>query len=811
MVIQQLSRLGQIIRPVVAGCPIIRKHPWLTLLLAMVLITPAAAWLLNRVYPLPLPGTSEERFAQTITDYRGQPLRAFADINGVWRYEIHQQQVAPFYLQALLAYEDRWFYQHPGVNPLAMARAAWQNLRCRCVVSGGSTLTMQVARLLDPHSRSLGGKLKQLWRAAQLEWLLSKDEILELYLNLAPMGGPVEGVEAASRLYLNKASADLSLAESALLAVLPQSPSRLRPDRYPERAQQARNKVLKRLLDFGLISEQQYREALLERVLAATPRAPMLAPLLARQLHQQFPHQAVIRTSIDADIQATLERLLRDEIRRYPAGQSAAILVVDNHSHQVRAYLGSADFLNNERFGHVDMVQAIRSPGSTLKPFIYGLALEEGLIHSASLLADVPRHRKQYRPENFARDFSGPTDPQTALRYSLNLPAVQVLEALTPEHFATALANVRTPWQLPKGSQPSLALALGGGGFNLWQLVTLYSSLANEGQVYPLQTLATEPDSRATNNSEQSPRWLFSPATAWVVGHLLRNPRPNRVRTPQVKDALPLAWKTGTSYGFRDAWAIGVTPDYSIGVWLGRPDGTPSPGQFGSLNALPLLFRLQQRLDRQPQWPAAPSEVSEQRICWPLGLAASSTQPELCHQQRDAWIIRGQIPPTLRDTADGLMPNPMTIRVSANGLLISGDCDAAADHTRQLALWPRVLEPWLAPQWRLQQQLPALHPGCHNNDLVVAPLQITGLEPGSWLAEPTGSHQRNNDDNSREIQLVLGSLGGYGSKDWYLNGQYVGTSTGNQSPTLQLTTAGPQELVVIDEQGSSDRLAFYVN
>lgn len=805
----------------------LRQHR-LTIGLCLTILLPVLlAIIADRLFPLPLaarqlaaaeavdiqpvnnrPVGSEQAdrsdFAQVITDRHGQPLRAFADHNGVWRYPVRLEQVAPDYLQALLAYEDRWFYRHPGINPLAMARASWQNLRCACVISGGSTLTMQVARLLSPHSRTLGGKLSQILRALQLEWHLSKAQILTLYLNYAPMGGVIEGVEAASRLYLGKSARELSLAESALLAVLPQTPSRLRPDRYPQRAQAARDKVLKRLFDFNLISQQQWQDALLETVVARDPRPPIRAPLLARQLHQQYPQQAVIRTSVDGDLQDTLESQLQDEIRRFPPQQSAAMLVVDNHSHQVLAYVGSADFFNHPRFGHVDMVQAMRSPGSTLKPVIYGLALEDGLIHSASLLSDIPRNRKDYRPENFARHFSGATDPHTALRHSLNLPSVQVLEALTPERFAAALANVRTPWQLPHNSQPNLALALGGGGFNLWQLVTLYSGIANGGQVYPLQVLANPAE-------HDSPRWLFSAETAWVVSQLLRNPRPDRVRSNMIHESLPLAWKTGTSYGFRDAWAVGYTPRYTMGIWLGRPDGTPSPGQFGALDALPLLFRLQQRLDRNPQWPSMPTAVTEETICWPLGLRRADTAAEHCDQQYPAWIIRQQVPPTLRDETDGLMPNPMSIRVSADGRLVSNDCSVAASSVRKLALWPRALEPWLPQKWRLQNQLPPLHPDCPPPDLPVSPLHITGLEAGTQLAEPAGNHHRHADDHQRDIRLNLGSIGGYGSKDWYLNGIYSGSSEGNLSPAIHLTEDGDQELVIIDQQGNSDRLDFRVN
>ncbi|MBT9531206.1 MAG: transglycosylase domain-containing protein, partial [Pseudomonas sp.] len=338
----------------------------------------------------------------------------------------------------------RWFYQHPGVNPLALGRAAWQNLSGGRVVSGGSTLSMQVARLLDPHSRSLSGKLKQLWRTLQLEWHLSKTDILTLYLNRAPFGGTLQGVAAASWAYLGKPPSQLTHAEAALFAVLPQAPSRLRPDRHPHAAQAARDKVLRRLAQFQVWTPTQLREALEEPVLLAPRREPSLAPLLARRLNTAHS-PALIRTTLDAALQRRLEDLLLGWRARLPERTSAAILVVEHETMAVRAYLGSVDINDPRRFGHVDMISAQRSPGSTLKPFLYGMALDAGLIHSESLLQDVPRRYGDYRPGNFAAGFSGPVAASAALATSLNLPAVQLLEAYGPKRFAGELRSAGVP------------------------------------------------------------------------------------------------------------------------------------------------------------------------------------------------------------------------------------------------------------------------------------------------------------------------------------------------------------------------------
>jgi len=361
-------------------------------------------WLADRIWPLPMPS---DDLARVVLAEDGTPLWRFADADGVWRYPVSPEQVSPLYLQALLTYEDRWFYHHLGVNPMALVRAAWLNARGGRVVSGGSTLSMQVARLLDPHDRTLAGKLRQLWRTLQLEWHLSKRDILQIYLDRAPFGGTLQGVAAASWAYLGKSPLHLTPSEAALLAVLPQAPSRLRPDRHPERAERARNKVLQRLAQYRVWPEQRLREAAEEPLVLAPRQEPALAPLLARRLNTPGS-PPLIRTTVDAGLQRRLEDLLLGWRARLPERTSAAILVVDAQTMAVRAYLGSMNLTDARRFGQVNMVRALRSPGSALKQFLYGLAMEDGLIHSEALLQDVPRLYGDYRPGNFSSGFSGP-------------------------------------------------------------------------------------------------------------------------------------------------------------------------------------------------------------------------------------------------------------------------------------------------------------------------------------------------------------------------------------------------------------------
>ncbi|SKB10202.1 penicillin-binding protein 1C [Pseudomonas extremaustralis] len=764
--------------------------------LASLVLTMTLLWLADRIWPLPLP---KDDLARVVLAEDGTPLWRFADANGVWRYPVQTREVSPYYLDALLTYEDRWFYRHPGVNPLALVRASWQNLTGARVVSGGSTLSMQVARLLDPHSRTFLGKLRQLWRTAQLEWHLSKDEILNLYLNRAPFGGTLQGVAAASWAYLGKSPAQLTYAEAALLAVLPQAPSRLRPDRHPQRAQQARDKVLRRLGEFQVWPQSAVDEALQEPLLLAPRLEPSLAPLLARRLNRP-DSPPLIRTTLDATLQRRLEDLLLGWRARLPEYTSAAILVVEEESMAVRAYLGSVDINDAKRFGHVDMISALRSPGSTLKPFLYGMALDDGLIHSESLLQDVPRRYGDYRPGNFSMGFTGAVPASTALSSSLNLPAVQLLEAYGPKRFAAQMRIGGMPLALPALAEPNLALILGGAGSRLEDLVSGYSAFARGGKS---ATLRLQPDDGLRE------RPLLSPGAAWIVRRILSGQaRPDRDPRAELVQRPVLAWKTGTSYGFRDAWAIGVGPRYLIGVWIGRPDGTPVPGQFGLASAAPLMLQVHDLLTNRdsqrgisaPVLPV-PANVGVAAICWPLGQPMNRSDPN-CRRQRFAWTLDNTTPPTLlaldQPLSVGLMES---VWVNARGLRVDAHCPGA--EPKNIALWPAPLEPWLPRAERREARIPAADPDCPPPALAAAsPLSIVGVREGDQLRLPAGSQQT--------LRLKLSALGGSGRRWWFLNGAPLGDSANQDFINASFEQLGRYQLSVLDEAGQTARLEFSV-
>lgn len=754
----------------------------------------ALLWLADRLWPLPLPG---DDLARVVLAEDGTPLWRFADADGVWRYPVSINQVSPYYIDALLTYEDRWFYSHPGVNPLSMVRATWQNLEGARVVSGGSTLSMQVARLLDPHSRTLPGKLRQLWRTLQLEWHLSKDEILTIYLNRAPFGGTLQGVAAASWAYLGKSPQQLTRAEAAMLAVLPQAPSRLRPDRHAQRAQTARDKVLRRLAQFQVWPQLAVNEALEEPLLLAPRQEPSLAPLLARRLNRA-DSPPLIRTTVDAGLQRRLEDLLLGWRARLPERTSAAILVVEAQTMAVRAYVGSVDINDAKRFGHVDMISALRSPGSTLKPFLYGLSMDAGLIHSESLMQDVPRHYGNYRPGNFAAGFSGAVAASSALSMSLNLPAVQLLEAYGPKRFAAELRNGGVPLTLPPLAEPNLAMILGGAGSRLEDLVSGYSAFARSGR---------SADIRLQPEAPLRERAMMSPGAAWIIRKILSgqsrpdlDPHAELVQRPQ------LAWKTGTSYGFRDAWAIGVGPRFLVGVWIGRPDGTPVPGQFGLASAAPLMLQVHDVLaNRDSQRGIAapiqpvPASVGVAAICWPLGQPMSKTDPN-CRRQRFAWTLDGTTPPTLQAVDQPLgLGLQQTIWVNASGQRVAAGCPGA--QAQALVLWPSALEPWLALAERREARLPQVDSACPPQGLNLAPpLLIVGVRDGDHLRLPAGSRQA--------LRLNLTALGGSGRRWWFIDGVPMGNTANQESFSPTLGRLGRYELSVLDESGQTARVMF---
>ena len=539
-----------------------------------------------------------------VVDRDGELLRPFTTPDGMWRFAARRDQVDPAYLDMLLAVEDRRFFAHPGVDPLALGRAALQMARSGHVVSGGSTITMQVARLLMPHRRGIPGKLLDIVRALQLERRYGKDEILAMYLTLAPFGGNIEGARAASLLYFGHEPSRLTPVESALLVALPRRPSALRPDRFPARAAAAQQRVLDRLGAAGKLDARAHDEAVATLGRVGRAALPFTAAHLAQRLRRTAPAGGTLRTTLDARLQRAVEDLAAREAPWLGEGANLAILVVENRAYAVRAYVGGLGFFGAA--GQVDLVQARRSPGSTLKPFIYALAFDDRLILPDTLIDDRPMRFGDYAPMNFDRGFQGMVTAREALQESLNIPAVQLLERVGAARFAAALRQAGATLSFPqRGWSAGLPLALGGVGISLADLTMLYVGLANGGQAAPLALLADADPSTPT-------RFLGARGSAEVGAILRDSPLPDGLAVAAaVRRGRPIAFKTGTSYGFRDAWSVGYSADWTIGVWVGRSDGTPRPGWFGRNTAAPLLHKL---FDALPADRAPPPVVEAQAI-----------------------------------------------------------------------------------------------------------------------------------------------------------------------------------------------------
>ncbi len=603
-------------------------------------------------------------------DRNGHLLRAYATIDGRWRLPAKVSDVDPRFFDVLFAYEDKRFRSHHGVDPLAVVRAAFQFASSGRIRSGGSTLTMQVARLVEGrHPRDLPGKLKQMVRAVEMERALTKDQILTLYLDLAPYGGNIEGIRAASLVYLGKEPRRLTLAEAALLVALPQSPEPRRPDRAPDLARAARDRVLDRFAATGKVPADEIALAKSEPVPTARHPMPMLAPHAADQAVAQDPSAHEFRLTIDAAMQNNLEQLARERERTLAAtlgpNVSLAILAVDNATGQVLAHVGSPAYFDVRRAGQVDMTQAVRSPGSTLKPFIYGLGFEDGFIHPETLIEDRPVSYGAYAPKDFDFGFKGTVSVREALQFSLNVPAVAVLDRVGPARLAARLTQAGAALTLPDGQAPGLAIGLGGVGIKLADLVMLYSGIARLGLALPLSE-------RMDANAPQARR-LMEPAAAWYVSNVLLGSPP-----PENGVAGRIAFKTGTSYGYRDAWSVGFDGKHTIGVWVGRPDGAPVPGLVGREAAAPILFDAFARiggsgaqLPRRPRVWCSRRTPSCRRRCGAFSRGVWRAPPR---SRRCTSCFRRTAPASISTTTDG-KPDPVALKVTG--------AVCAADRSRQ--------------------------------------------------------------------------------------------------------------------------------
>ena len=591
--------------------------------------------------------------AVVLTDRNGEPLRVRLAAGGFDCRPGYRPEPEHWIAQALVAAEDQRFWTHPGVDVLAIARAGTQNLLFGRRISGASTISTQVIRLLEPRNRTVLTKLIEAFRALQLERHADKREILAQYLDRAPFGGNVVGIEAAARRYFGKGAAQLSLAEAALLAGLPQSPSRLRPDRHPERAKARQAYVLERMEACGMITARERADALAQPLDARPGKYPFRAPHFCdlAGVPARAAADATVRTTLDAEWQRWAEETLRQHLAG-SAVAGGAVVVLDVKTGAVRALVGSPDYFAERQAGQVNGAAAARAAGSTLKPFAYALAIDRGLVTPATRLADVPMRYRDFDPRNFSLDFRGWVSVRDALVLSLNLPAIEIERRAGQERFHSVLRELGLGTIDRPAAHYGLGLVLGNAEVRLLDLANAYACLARGGGWAPVRFVESA--------AAPAPKPVFSPEACWLVSEMLGGEERAMDTTGHAADVRlpPMAWKTGTSAGLRDAWTVAWNPDVVIGVWAGNPDGSPADELVGRKIATPIAWDLFRRLypDNEGPWFARPAGVEERMVCAASGCAPG---PHCGHQVEDwgiAKVTRQEICPLHRSGGEPAWP-----------------------------------------------------------------------------------------------------------------------------------------------------------
>jgi penicillin-binding protein 1C len=744
--------------------------------LTIVLIVSSVPLVLFVLFPFP-DSKLHKPPAIVVYDRTTAPLRILLPPDGKVRIPIKLDELPPELVRAVVTSEDRYYWHHPGINPIAIARAAWSNVRAGKRVSGASTIPMQIARLSSPRRRTLFAKGIEAFRAVQLTAHHSKRELLEIYLNLAPYGGNVEGIGAASQVYFGKEPSRLSVGEVAFLTTLPRSPNRYDPLRDHAAATRARDRVLRQLRDRGAFTSAEIAAAMRQPLPRERRRAPFAAPHFCDFAVQQAAGRARVYTTLDPGIQHIAEQQVAARIaslRAYGVEQTA-VVVIDVESRDVLAMVGSASFFDAQ----VNGATARRSPGSTLKPFLYAKAFDDGLLVPESYVLDVPTDYGGYVPENYDGTYRGRVTAHDALVQSLNAPAVHLLGE---EHVDDFVALLRKGGLTTLDRDPAkygLPLILGSGEVRLVDLTNLYATLAAEGKHKPARVLS--------GPRTQDSGLLFSKeSTALVTAILTELKRPDMPRSWQAAGAPAVAWKTGTSYGHRDAWSVGYSTKYAIGVWAGNFDGHGEKGLSGSEFAAPLLFDLFRSLDSSTV-PRPPSPVPSIEVC-----ALSRQLPtEYCRERIHIQYIPGR---TKLHACD--MHRPMFID-KRTGQRLAGDCIASAPHAQVVAA---VYPPELVAWWRAQNQpfdpLPPLSPKC--TDVAAGP-------PPRIVSPSPATPYRLRRDAPAEFQEILLSAETSDAAHlyWFEDGTLIASGDAARKMFLR-PTRGVHQIVVVDDSGRSD-------
>ncbi|HWO17226.1 MAG TPA: penicillin-binding protein 1C [Kofleriaceae bacterium] len=758
-----------------------------------------ALFLVGLVLALVLPLPERAAVPSSVVEYRdGRPAFVFLSPDDKWRLPVELDRLDPKLAQALVALEDKRFFGHDGVDGIAIARAALTNLTAGRRVSGGSTLTMQLARLLEPRPRTIRSKLVDMFRAVQLDLRLGKREILEAYLGRTPYGGNVEGVESAAWSYFGHGARHLTPLEIATLLAVPQGPTRYAP-RHANlaRLRARRDAILRKLVAAGVFTGVDAATALEEA--AATPppdrlrRMPREAPHAAFLLRARHPGELRIRSTLDAGTQVLVERevvLRRPELRRKGI-HGGSVVVVDHGTREVVALVGSLDFADAAHGGQIAMFARRRSPGSTLKPLLYALAIDRGLALPGYLVADIPMQYGTYRPHNFDGDYAGLVTLRDALSRSLNLPFVDLLQQFGVERFLTELGRMGVAIERPRAGEYGLSLIAGGIEMTPLELAGLYATLAGDGVYRPIRL-----DSSAAATPAPVPpaeARIFGPGAAWLTRETLG--KKDRPDFPRRRDfsGLPVEihWKTGTSFGLRDAWAIGSGPRYTAVVWTGNADNTPSAELVGSEASGPLLFDVLEGLADRTRVPAPrppPAELVTVAVCAFSGYIAS----EACTARATALAPVHAVP-TAPDPYHQLYEvDPATGRAVLPACRVPG----RVYERRSFVVLPSGISAWLAERNRAVPEPPQFADGCAPETNTAAPTMLTPVE-GQVVTLIPGLP-------AEEQRVPLAASSRTARVSWFVDGRHLGTAAASER--LHWTPSpGRHEIVVTDEAGRKAR------
>lgn len=732
-------------------------------------------------------------YSTVVADRNGELLGARIAPDGQWRFP-PRNTTPPKIRQCLVAFEDRHFYHHWGVNPLSIGRAIYQNIKNKRIVSGGSTLTMQTIRLARNESRTFGEKIIEMILATRLEFRASKEEILSMYVSHAPFGGNVVGLDAAAWRYFGHSAEELSWAESAMLAVLPNAPSMIHLSKSREALLTKRNRLLKQLYDQEIIDRSTYELAVSEPLPSEPHPLPQTAPHLVTRFYQEQKGKYSL-SSIDKGLQIQVENLaerwsnefLRSDIR------NLAILVIDIRTNQAVAYCGNVHFNQKQAGNQVDVIQAPRSTGSILKPFLYYAMLQEGSLLPDMLLPDIPININGFAPQNFSQQFEGAVPASEALARSLNIPSVTMLQKYGVPKFHSFLRQAGLKTLDKPASHYGLSLILGGAEATLWDVTSAYAHMGRSLLKLP-QTPCTFllPTGRDDKNRTSS---VFQPGAVWqTFNALIEVNRPEEIDWKSIPSMHPVAWKTGTSYGFRDAWAVGVTPRYAVGVWVGNATGEGKPGLVGARTAGPVLFDLFNLLPSSPNWFERPSDIFvEAEVCHLSG----HLKGRFC-EETDTVLI---LPAGLKTEA---CPYHHPVTLSADGThRIYENCADTEPAIRQS--WFTLPPVW---EWHYKQHhpeyqpLPTFKPGCGEDTM--HPMQFIYPPMNARITLP-----RQMDGNKGFMTVELAHSNPNTIIFWHLDESYLNQTQDFHKISLQ-PSPGKHSLTAVDSEGNSISTTFFV-